>query len=42
MQKNKYLDRVNFERIESPIDMPGLLEVQVNSYKKFLQIDKTA
>jgi len=40
MQKNKYLERINFEKLHPPIDMPNLLEVQLDSYRKFLQLEK--
>ena len=40
MQKNIYIDRINFSKIESPIDIPDLLEIQKRSYKTFLQIDE--
>ncbi|MEI6614324.1 MAG: hypothetical protein WCL37_05460, partial [Chrysiogenales bacterium] len=37
---NKYIQRVNFSRISSPIEVPDLLEIQKKSYKTFLQIDQ--
>ena len=40
MQKNIYIDRINFSKIKSPIEIPDLLEIQKKSYKTFLQIDE--
>ncbi len=39
-KKNKYIERISFSRIDSPIDIPDLLEIQKKSYKTFLQIDE--
>ncbi|MCP4147979.1 MAG: DNA-directed RNA polymerase subunit beta [bacterium] len=39
-KKNRYIDRKSFARIESPIDIPNLLEIQKRSYRIFLQIDE--
>lgn len=40
MQKeNKYVDRITFSKIDCPIKIPDLLEIQKKSYKTFLQID---
>ncbi len=41
MQKNKrYIDRISFSKIQSPIEVPNLLEIQKRSYRIFLQIDE--
>jgi DNA-directed RNA polymerase subunit beta len=41
MQKNKrYIDRISFSKIQSPIDVPNLLDIQKRSYRIFLQIDE--
>ena len=40
MHKNKYIDRIKFSKIETPIPIPDLLEIQKKSYKTFLQIDE--
>jgi len=41
MQKKKrYIDRVSFSKINSPIEVPNLLEIQKQSYRIFLQIDE--
>ena len=40
MQKNIYIDRINFSKIKSPIGIPDLLEIQKRSYKTLLQIDE--
>jgi DNA-directed RNA polymerase subunit beta len=41
MQKNKrYIDRISFSKIQSPSDVPNLLEIQKRSYRIFLQIDE--
>src|SRR5512137_2228446 len=37
---NKYVQRVSFSKISSPIEVPDLLEIQKKSYKTFLQIDQ--
>jgi DNA-directed RNA polymerase subunit beta len=37
---NKYIQRVSFSKILSPIEVPDLLEIQKKSYKTFLQIDQ--
>ena len=37
---NKYIQRVSFSKISSPIEVPDLLEIQKKSYKTFLQIDQ--
>ncbi|MCU0287108.1 MAG: DNA-directed RNA polymerase subunit beta, partial [Acidobacteria bacterium] len=39
-KKKKYIDRISFSKIESPIEMPNLLEIQKKSYRTFLQIDE--
>lgn len=39
-KKKKYIDRISFSKIESPIEMPHLLEIQKKSYRTFLQIDE--
>ncbi len=39
---NKYIQRVSFSKISSPIEVPDLLEIQKKSYKTFLQIDQLA
>ena len=38
-EKNKYVQRISFSRIFTPIDMPDLLDIQKRSYQYFLQID---
>jgi DNA-directed RNA polymerase subunit beta len=41
MQKKKrYIDRISFSKIDSPIEVPDLLEIQKLSYRTFLQIDE--
>jgi len=40
MNKNNYVDRINFSNIKTPIPIPDLLEIQKKSYKTFLQIDE--
>jgi len=41
MQKKKrYIDRISFSKIHSPIEVPHLLEIQKHSYRIFLQIDE--
>lgn len=41
MQKKKrYIDRISFSKIYSPIQVPNLLEIQKRSYRIFLQIDE--
>jgi DNA-directed RNA polymerase subunit beta len=40
MQKKKYIERINFSKIKSPVEIPNLLEIQNKSYKTFLQIDE--
>ncbi|MBN2344888.1 MAG: DNA-directed RNA polymerase subunit beta, partial [Candidatus Aminicenantes bacterium] len=37
---NKYVQRVSFSRIASPVEVPDLLEIQKRSYHTFLQIDQ--
>jgi len=37
-KKNRYIDRISFSKIKTPIEMPDLLEVQKRSYRNFLQI----
>ncbi|TFG80663.1 MAG: DNA-directed RNA polymerase subunit beta [Chrysiogenales bacterium] len=37
---NKYVQRISFSRIFSPVEVPDLLEIQKKSYKTFLQIDQ--
>ena len=37
---NKYIQRVSFSKIISPIEVPDLLEIQKKSYKTFLQINQ--
>jgi len=37
--KNKYIERISFSKISTPVEVPDLLEIQKNSYKEFLQID---
>lgn len=37
-KKNRYIDRISFSKIKTPIEMPDLLEVQKRSYQNFLQI----
>lgn len=39
-KKKKYIDRINFAKIDSPIELPDLLEIQKQSYKIFLQLDE--
>ena len=41
MQKKKrYIQRISFSKIQTPYEVPDLLEVQKRSYRKFLQIDE--
>jgi DNA-directed RNA polymerase subunit beta len=41
MQKKKrYIDRISFSKIQSPIEVPNLLDIQKRSYRLFLQIDE--
>jgi DNA-directed RNA polymerase subunit beta len=41
MQKKKrYIDRISFSKIQSPIEVPDLLDIQKRSYRIFLQIDE--
>jgi len=40
MSKNKYINRISFSKILSPVEIPDLLEIQKKSYKDFLQIDE--
>jgi DNA-directed RNA polymerase subunit beta len=41
MQKKKrYIDRISFSKIFSPIEVPHLLDIQKRSYRIFLQIDE--
>ncbi len=41
MQKKiKYIDRINFSKIKSPIEIPNLLDVQIKSYNTFLQLNE--
>ncbi len=41
MQKKKTkIDRISFSKINTPVDLPDLLEIQKQSYKTFLQIDE--
>ena len=35
----KLRKRMSFSRIEEILDMPDLIEVQKNSYKRFLEVD---
>ena len=35
----KHCKRMSFSRIDEVLDMPNLIEVQKNSYRKFLQED---
>jgi len=37
---NKYVQRISFSRIFSPVEVPDLLEIQKRSYQTFLQIDQ--
>lgn len=39
-KKKKYIDRITFSKIQSPIEVPDLLEIQKRSYRTFLQIDE--
>ncbi len=39
-EKNRYIERINFSKIKTPIEIPDLLEVQKKSYQTFLQIDE--
>ncbi len=39
MTKNGYIDRKSYGRIEAAIDMPNLLDIQLDSYNEFLQKD---
>jgi DNA-directed RNA polymerase subunit beta len=40
MQEKKYIERITFSKIYSPIEVPDLLEIQKRSYRTFLQIDE--
>ena len=37
--KNVHRDRVNFAKIKTVFPIPNLLDVQRESYKRFLQMD---
>ncbi len=39
-KKNQHLDRISFSKIETPIEIPNLLEVQTKSYMDFLQLNE--
>ena len=39
VQLGKHCKRMSFSRIDEVLDMPNLIEVQKNSYRKFLQED---
>ncbi|MCI0470283.1 MAG: DNA-directed RNA polymerase subunit beta [Candidatus Aminicenantes bacterium] len=39
-KKTSYINRINFSKIKTPIEIPNLLEVQMSSYNSFLQIDE--
>ncbi len=39
-KNNKYIDRISFSKIKSPIEIPNLLDVQIKSYNTFLQINE--
>ncbi|MEG0900598.1 MAG: DNA-directed RNA polymerase subunit beta, partial [Clostridia bacterium] len=39
VQMGKLRKRMSFSRIEEVLDMPDLIEVQKNSYKRFLEVD---
>ena len=39
-KKTRYIDRINFSKIQTPIEIPNLLEIQKRSYNIFLQIDE--
>ena len=39
-KKNNYVNRISFSKIDSPIDIPDLLEIQKRSYMTFLQLDE--
>ncbi len=39
-ENKKYIERVNFSKIDTPVEIPNLLEVQIKSYKTFLQINE--
>ncbi|MCK5055261.1 MAG: DNA-directed RNA polymerase subunit beta [Candidatus Aminicenantes bacterium] len=39
-KKTRYIDRINFSKIKTPIEIPNLLEIQKRSYNAFLQIDE--
>ena len=39
VQMGKHCKRMSFSRIDEVLDMPNLIEVQKNSYRKFLQED---
>ncbi|MEW6456221.1 MAG: DNA-directed RNA polymerase subunit beta [Acidobacteriota bacterium] len=38
-KNNKYLERIDFSKIKTTIPIPDLIEVQKNSFKKFLQME---
>ena len=39
VQQNIYRQRLNFSKIRSLVPIPNLIEVQKNSYERFLQMD---
>ncbi|MCK4762089.1 MAG: DNA-directed RNA polymerase subunit beta [Candidatus Aminicenantes bacterium] len=39
-EKSRYIDRISFSKITTPIEIPDLLEIQKRSYSSFLQIDE--
>ena len=39
MTENGYIDRKSYGRIEAAIEMPNLLDIQLDSYNEFLQKD---
>ena len=36
--KNVYRDRIDFAKIKTSIPIPNLIEIQKNSYERFLQM----
>ncbi len=39
-EKNKYIDRITFSTIQTPVQVPDQLEIQKRSYASFLQLDQ--
>ena len=41
-ENNHYVQRINFSRIDSPLEIPNLLEIQKKSYQNFLQLHEVS